>query len=125
MYTNIRNVIQGAFVRYSCIGRDCEAGEDAYVFIGGGGGYRVHLCRRSWWNLGSDDRALVLIHGIAHHYYNTEDHGFTGLGASHCLDHFITDVNGLPQRYPTACKKYSNDCLRSMMENVQQYSGCN
>ena len=102
VYTNLRNVLQGGGVRYSCIGSLCSSDEDAYTMVPERG-YRVRLCRRFWNNLSADDRAIVIIHEVAHNYYNTEDHGFRGLGSSHCLDQFIADSNNLPNRYPNAC----------------------
>ena len=102
VYTNLKNILESGSARYSCIGTDCDANEDAYVMIPEPG-YHIRLCSRFWNNLGINDRALVIIHEIAHHYYNTEDHGFKGIGSSHCLDQFVADINNLPNRYPNAC----------------------
>lgn len=109
MLSNLRNVLQGPYLRYECLSHDCEGpGDDAFVDPGV---YLVHLCR-GFWHYNKDYRAIVLIHELAHIYYNTEDWGYVGLGSSYCIERFIDDVNNIhvPSDYQSACRGNINSC---------------
>jgi hypothetical protein len=103
MLTNLRGVFQGGYIRYSCLDRSCESGDDA--FVQDGEGYLLHLCR-GFWGMDDDYRAIVLIHELAHIYYNTEDRGFLGLGSSYCIEGFLNDLNeiNVPAIYQSDCR---------------------
>ena len=87
---NIRRTLQGGWLRYTCIGTDCEADDWAYTYVGV---HRLYLCRHFWTDT-LDNQALTLIHEVSHIYYGTDDVG-GGIGNAHCLEQFVTEANGL------------------------------
>jgi hypothetical protein len=103
MLTNLRGVFQGGYIRYSCLDGGCNANDDAFILDGER--YLIRLCR-GFWGMDTDYRAIVLIHELAHIYYNTEDRGFLGLGSSYCIEGFLNNVNGInvPAIYRSDCR---------------------
>ncbi len=89
-YRNIARILAGDWMRYNCLGPDCEAGDDAWTY---GGEYRIRLCA-GFWRGGLDYRAITLIHEASHVYYDTEDSG-RGPGSAYCLESFLCDYHGL------------------------------
>jgi tyrosinase len=97
---NIRDVIAGGHLHYTCIAADhCDASTWAWVIPGQ---YRVNLCRTFWRGRAglsaetlADFQALTIVHEVSHIYYDTEDSG-RGPGAAECIAQFVGDVNNVP-----------------------------
>lgn len=91
---NIRNALAGGRLRYTCIARGCG---DWFAFTEDGA-FRINLCRPFWRDAAGmdmvDQRALTLIHEVAHIYYRTEDAG-GGLGSSACIEQCVADFHGI------------------------------
>ncbi len=88
-YRNVRRILAGDWMRYNCLGPDCNNRFSAWTNVGE---YRIRLCR-SFWQSSVDARAVTLIHEASHIYYGTEDRG-RGLGSAYCMEQFICDLNG-------------------------------
>ncbi len=89
-FTNIRGLLQGGRLHYTCIDPNCGAGSWAESVPGT---RRVFLCR-PFWPETRDNQALTLLHEAAHLYYGLEDTG-GGAGNAHCLEQFVADMSGI------------------------------
>jgi hypothetical protein len=89
-YNNLRKIATG--VRYICLGPDCEGQDWAYTFPTTQT-RTIFLCR-PFWGASPDNRALTIIHELAHLYYGLVERG-GGAGNVNCLEQFVADFHGV------------------------------
>jgi hypothetical protein len=108
--TNIRNLIAGRDLWYTCLGDTaiCTGRVWAWVWsqdfpAPDKNFHRIHLCLPFWHPGGPDAttnteyQAQIIIHETSHIYYNTSDQGM-GPGRAECIAQFISDANNSPIR---------------------------
>ena len=119
---NIRKILAGGQIKYTCIDGDCSSSSQWGAAIPGE--YRIYLCRR-WWrgDAGQSDdvkllnRASTLIHEASHIYYSTQDDTGRGIWRADCLEQLVSDLSG--QHMPAA---FEESCGPADLTQAQAYA---
>ena len=109
--SNIRKIIAGGHIWYTCLSSECSTGDWAWVYNSENAEnkrlkrnfYRIHLCSRFWKakaGVNAADhfefQAQTIIHEASHIYYNTSDDPGRGAGVAECVAQFIAETNDSP-----------------------------
>jgi hypothetical protein len=117
--SNIRKIIAGGYIWYTCLASECSEGDWAFVWNSQNAEnrrlkrnfFRIHLCRL-FWKPGTDPKdpmppaeraknqfefqAQTIIHEASHIYYNTSDDPGRGAGVAECVAQFVAETNNSP-----------------------------
>jgi hypothetical protein len=109
--SNIRKIMAGGHIWYTCLSSDCSVGDWAWVYNSANAEnkrlkrnfFRIHLCSRFWKPKTGvpvadhfEFQAQTIIHEASHIYYNTSDDAGRGAGVAECVAQFIAETNSSP-----------------------------